>query len=155
MPAWEKVFVDKQTELGTDEDISKGLASWSNGRLDGIASCRLWGFMCVVELVLPDTEWHQFDKMFVPVYQGTMPPRRTHRVLQAQIKQDHVGKFLLITRTGHFNEQRRYQLVEEPAEAAANKEYVEIEQEHVGKWVTLILDSKGHHFVFTDKGRIV
>lgn len=61
---WEKFLIDGTTEVGTDEDIDKGLASWTRGKQD-ICKCILSFENLLLDVTIPQPStiipWKQKD----------------------------------------------------------------------------------------------
>lgn len=154
MNTWKKIFIDGSEELGSDQAIQEGKASWSKGRLDDIETCHLSTESCHVSLTLPGTEWHQFDRMEVPVCIGAQDPTRRQRVLQAKITDAHVGHYVQENIQGFGNTLRNYLFVDDiPAKTFKNQNFIEIEEHYIGSWFTLILDAYGVHLLVGEKGQ--
>jgi hypothetical protein len=159
MSTWMKIFTDGTREPGSDIDIDTGRASWSRGKLENIESCVLTGFGSQISLEIPNTDWHQFDRMEVPVATGKHESIRRGRVLQAQIKVEHVGCFIQELYTGRYLDKgdpvrkRWFSILEElEASSPVNSDYIEIRPKHLDKWFTVMLDDVGIHISFSDKG---
>jgi hypothetical protein len=151
---WIKEFTDGTTERGSDVDIAAGKASWSKGRLGGIQSVKLLHDLWTVTLVVPETNWHQFDRFQVDLSQlGEQTPKRTHRAIQAEVQQHHVGQQLVCFDIGGCFV---WAAIQEIQEAGVNQFMSEpIQSSHVGKWVTIVLSKRKHpHVGFLAKGRI-
>jgi len=150
MARWVKFFGDDTKESGSDQEIEAGVASWSKGRLDGISCVRLFNLFNVCVLKVPDTEWHQFDRFVVEANPGTHKPVRTHMVVQALLKEQHVGCLMVCDR-GTSHRLR----VEIKKKNGKRKFIKEITERDVGRWITLVAPSKGLPYVaFADKGRL-
>jgi hypothetical protein len=153
MGAWVKLFVDGSKEHGSDQEIAKGNASWSRGRLDGIREVRLFGKTQVCSLSVPNTLWHQFDRFIVVVSEGTPQPIKTHQVAQAEIKDIHVGLSLVGSNNGgcYF-----WTMVQDIRQSNKNSFLCKlIEEEDVGKWLTVVLPSRDYpRITFSTKGKI-
>lgn len=158
MGKWIKRFIDGTEEHGTDRAIKEGRASWSKGKLKYMVGCRLMGFMCVADIHLDETEWHQFDKFIVPLGYTQYPSLRTHRAVQAKIRPKHIGSFIKIVRSGDFNEGISCFLIPELPDMEdlidSIPVYTEIMPEHLDKWFTVFIDKLGIHYLFADKGAI-
>jgi hypothetical protein len=152
MPTWVKIFSDNSCEYGKDSDIAIGKASWSKGKLENI---------CAVEfrerderrclLVVPNTSWHQFDRFSVIVSEGTHQPTRTHRVIQAKIKEEHIGFFLTKGPSNRPYPRWAVSKVQHPFDSLCMR----ITKEHVGKWLTVILPSRGRsEITFSVRGKM-
>lgn len=161
MSTWIKKFIDDTEEYGDDKAIYEGRASWSRGRLEGIKECILTGFGHEVSISLPDTEWHQFDRMEVPVGVGQHKPVRRARILQAKITVEHTSSFIEELLLGshvedkydYYFDKRSYSILEElPANSCLNHTFIEIKQKHLDKWFTIMIDDMGIHISFADKG---
>ena len=144
--SWIKSFVDGSIETGTDGDIEENKASWSKGRLDGIKDVLLIDGFVSCSLSLDNTSWHQFDRFIVPLEIGTNRPIRTHRVIQAEIKPHHVGKYLNINKPCcSFFCCTLEDTVSE----------FQIKEKHVGKWLSVILQLRhGLSVNILNKGQI-
>lgn len=144
--SWIKSFVDGSIETGSDRDIEEKKASWSKGRLDCIKEVLLIDGFLSCSLSLKNTSWYQFDRFIVPLEVGTNRPLRTHRVIQAEIKEHHVGKYLTIQQPccSFFC----FSLIDTPTD-------FKIEQKHIGKWISIILKLRhGPSLKILDKGQL-
>ncbi len=151
MGTWEKVFYDGSSEIGRDEDIENKKASWSKGRLEKMKACWLYGFMCEVFVHIPNTEWHQFDRYEIPLAVGQHEGRKIIRALQAEIKPEHVNCVFNHNVEGSFSDRQNFIFNQEPSDGSTP---ILIEEENVGKWLTVTIDFKGTiRFCFTDKGK--
>jgi hypothetical protein len=151
MAGWLKIFKDNTKEYGGDEDIAKGKASWSRGKLDNIAEVRISNNRQTASLSVQETSWHQFDRLMVGVSVGTQHPTVTHRVIQAEVKPHHVGKSLICSNTGgcFF-----WAVVDEP-NASSELFSKQITEAHVGKWITLILPERDYPSIaFSVRGKM-
>ena len=129
---WLKFFNDGTLERGSDVDIDKGLASWSKGRQDNIKSVHLEHNFNTCCLSLPNTQWYQYDRYMAMLGQaGNNVSKRTGRVIQAQIKQEHVGKTLSSMVSKGITVAN---LDDTPSENG-----ILISQKHVGLWVTMYI----------------
>ena len=147
MGAWIKLFDDGSRELGTDHQIECGLASWSRGRLDGILEVQLANRGILASLSVPKTNWHQFDHFIAQVQVGKVVPERLFRVVQAELKAEHKGMFLLREWNGTFI----YWISVEPS---TKKDSVEITEEMIGKWITLVLPEFGYpYMILAERGK--
>jgi hypothetical protein len=150
MIGWLKLFTDNTKEYGNDEAIEAGKASWSRGRLDDIQEVRLFNISRTGSLTVPDTMWHQFDRLIVPLVEGTHKPQRTHQVVQAKIYEHHIGMYLVCSCVG----QRFFWAVvgDKIEEAFFTKE---ITKHHLDKWLTVILPAKDYPAMsFSPKGKM-
>lgn len=151
MGLWIKYFYDGTKEIGTDYDIEEGLASWSQGELTNIKGVVLSiDFGTKIFLEVPNTEWHQFDRMSVLVTYGTTKPKRQYRVIQALIKQEHVGLPLLY----HLNSS--HVMVSNNTFDVRHKGFMEsILPNRVGKWLSVVMqEDKKSIVVFSERGKI-
>ncbi len=152
MGAWLKLFTDGTKERGSDGDITKRQASWSKGRLKDIQEVRLFNRSRACSLMVPETSWHQFDRFSVIVSEGTQQPTITHRVVQAEIKPEHVGLFLISSNSGqHFS----WTVVRELKDADTNHFCKLLTEKHVGKWLTVVLPERDYPGItFSTKGKM-
>ena len=94
---WIKHFTDGSTEEGSDHNIAFGNASWTRGRLEDISKVELTNGAYNAILEVPKTEWLQFDRLQAMATIGkNILPTRQYRVIQALIKPEHVGSYLLV-----------------------------------------------------------
>jgi hypothetical protein len=135
MGAWVKVFKDFTTEGGSDLEISKGRASWSKGRLKNIIRVFISEKLSSATLELPDTQWHQFDRMACIEGQTI----RLFRVIQAKILEHHKGSYLCYA--NDKNSKKTYfswcYLSDEPK----SQNSLLIESSHIGKWISIQVSS--------------
>jgi hypothetical protein len=144
MEAWEKFFKDGTTEIGSDEAIENQLASWSRGRLDDIISVSIFNDNCGVSIAFPDTNWHQFDRFIAFLGDSGQQQNRIARIIQAEIKQNHVGKYIIIKDTTSMS------MIELQDEKADFK----IVDFHVSKWLTAVLYIDNRIGIYiSDRGR--
>ena len=91
--SWVKSFTDGSKEDGPDYLINAGQASWSKGKLSNITEVFLsFGFYAAT-LVIPNTQWHQFDRYSIKLGEDDVATRK-YRYIQAQIQKAHVGLYL-------------------------------------------------------------
>jgi hypothetical protein len=153
MGLWIKFFTDKTNEYGTDELIKNKKASWSKGKFENIKHCRISVFDSLIDIEIPNTEWHQFDKFIAVLGEGTYKSVRTHMVLQAKIKSEHIGKFISINYyTGDICDAFECKLTNE---AIPSSTCIQIEESHCNKWFTGIIDKEGPYVSISDKGSIL
>ena len=93
---WIKYFTDNTLQSGDDTLISAHLSSWSLGRLQDISSVKVYNNEWEVLVQIQDTEWHQFDRLAVAFNKGKKQPVLLYRVIQALIKPNVIGKYLII-----------------------------------------------------------
>jgi hypothetical protein len=162
MSSWIKYFNDGSEEKGSDEDIEKGLASWSRGRLEGIESVSLFKEGHKASIVIPNTEWHHFDRYVALLEYGANESARVARVIQAEIKEDHVGRRLLYS--SRLQRKEAIDYYEEKIImdclfsnlSPGEQELVNINKEHTGRWFTFIWNEEGPSKIgFSDKGRML
>lgn len=146
MGAWLKLFIDGSSERGSDLDIAEGKASWSRGRLDNIKSVQLFDKTLCCVLTVPDTNWHQYDRYIAPLgIVGKGISTKTARVVQAEIKPEHLGMGVTISSsTGVLF----VSLCDTPS-----KNDILISQDHVGLWLTTYILINGHiGFIISQRG---
>lgn len=147
--AWVKFFTDGTQERGSDADISRGSASWTRGRLDSIEEVSITEGRISCKLKVADTEWFQFDRLAAPMAPGVHRPCRTHRVIQAKIKDHHVGLSVEGLQDGP---QRRWYWLDNKSFGAT---VMKIALTDVGKWITAIIPSRGiPYVVISERGKI-
>lgn len=135
MNGWIKFFADGSQVKGLDMDIMAGTASWSKSRFEGLEKVELRCGKRKAVLECPgERNWHQFDRMIVPVGIGKHIPLRSHRVVQAQINPVDINKHLNIYPCNYWS---CVAVLGEQDNAA--KQVVVINEETVGKWVTVVL----------------
>ena len=145
MSAWIKVFNDGTREVGTDESIRQNKASWSRGKLNDIKSVQIFEGQFGIRFTVEDTEWHQFDRFVSFLGQIGDQCNRVFRCIQAQIKQKHIGKYIIINKI-------------EPVYLISLGDMetnFKITKEYIGKWISCaILPSGKITIAISDKGRI-
>lgn len=147
--AWVKFFSDGTHETGSDKDIACGRASWSKGRLDGIIEVSIEEGQTSCKLRVEDTEWFQFDRLAAPMAPGVHKPCRTHRVIQAKIKDHHVGHII----ASEQNSQKLECWIANGGILIHVRK--RITEEDVGKWLTAIIPSRGTpYFVVSERGKL-
>ena len=153
MGAWIKFFADNSLEHGRDKDISKGEASWTQGRLNDIIEVRLFNELLSCSLSALNTCWHQFDRFSVVVSEGTQQSIRTHRVVQAEIKPYHIGFLLMSSHTGG---NYSWVIVQDLRHSKKAYSFCKLlTEKDVGKWLTLILPDKDYpRITFSTKGKM-
>ena len=142
---WKKHFSDGEKEFGPDNTET---TSWSKGRLDDIREVHLSDDSSNARLVLPNTEWHQFDRYELNLETGQ--EKRTLRIVQAKIQKEHLGfmmqyggndDFLIVQYLNNASETIRY-----PSET--------ITENLLGKWATVVLPkNKKPYFLICNKGK--
>lgn len=87
MGQWVKNFVDKTSFVGTDEDISKGIASWRNSRNNDITSVSIEdnGQFCVISG--PFSEFWQSDT-YEQNYMSKTPQIVVRRIQRQFVSKD-------------------------------------------------------------------
>ena len=83
MYGWIKLFADGTEEIGTDEDVHKKQASWSQGRLEDMIGAEIIHGNKRIAIHAPGTFW-QSDDYEVTVHQNGEPELKVRR-LQKQI----------------------------------------------------------------------
>lgn len=146
--AWVKLFEDGSREFGTDRQISMGEASWTRGRLTNIKEVQLLDTIILASLSIPSTSWHQFDHFIVKVdFDKPMPPTKIYSIVQAEIKEHHVGLFINNLSYGPYV---YYINVHNRREASS----ILISETMVGKWITLVLPKRGQPYVnISERGK--
>jgi len=144
MGTWTKVFKDGSTEVGTDAQITNQKASWSRGRLDNIKSVEIYEKNFGISCTIDNTSWHQFDR-FISFFNQTGPQcNRVFRAIQAQIKQKHIGKYIIINRIQFVY----FITINDtgPGFMIANK--------HIDKWLTFAISHSGKfNMSISEKGK--
>lgn len=151
MGLWIKYFYDGTKEIGTDYDIQEGLASWSQGELTNIKGVVLsLDADNKIFLEVPNTEWYQFDRMSALMTYGKTKSKRQYRVIQALIKQEHIGSSLF------YNIPKSHILVSDNASSVESKFLIEeISSDRTGKWLSVIVEEdKKPVIVFSKRGKI-
>ena len=153
MGAWIKFFADGSKETGTDAAIQDGSASWSRGKLDDIKSVSISDGLNFCTMEVPDTEWHQFDRMMASIAYGVNRPRRVWRAVQALVKPEHVGLSLYCKMNGAY---ASYVLIRESVADENRDDFVErITDARVGKWLTAVVSAgKRPYMGFSKRGKI-
>jgi len=146
MGVWIKLFNDGSSEHGSDSDIINKQASWSRGRLDGIESVQIFEGNVGVVLVVPNTEWYQYDR-YVALLDtpGVHVPTRVARVVQALIKPEHIGK--------RVNFKQAIGLFYASLEDTPSEQGLLVCKEHVGLWISIyVLINKQAGIQFCERG---
>ena len=149
MGMWQKLFSDGSSELGTDFQIQRGEASWSKGNLKDIESVQLSSNHIIACLTVPYTSWHQFDRFEVKINEGVPSSKRVYRVIQAEVKPHHVGKYLVQRDRGKQIFWVFVDLLPLP------KESIKINPSMIGKWITVVVPERGYpYLILSSKGQI-
>jgi hypothetical protein len=139
MGAWIKVFNDGSTENGLDSDIEAKKASWSKGRLSDISKVQIYEKMIECVLSVQETNWHQFDRYTADISSvGTVKSKRIGRVIQAEIKQQHVGMYLCYNIEDH---RFLWANVTNYASKQDSQKVIRITSNLVGQWISLCISS--------------
>lgn len=157
---WVKYFENETKEYASQSDINEGKASWSNGRLEDMIAAEVgFGKYTASICVSKKTEWHQFDRMIVPVGIGAHRPKKVATTIQAQIKIDHDGGYIIETILDENN--RKYFFTKEIKNLKANQKLYPIKQKYFDKWFTVTIMEHESKFAecnyivsFTDKGKL-
>jgi len=132
MGAWLKLFEDGTSERGSDADISKGKSSWSQGCLNNIKSVQIFERRHCCVLNMPNTNWHQYDRYIAPLdNMGNNASVRIARVMQAEIKPEHIGKNVFVIKS--------IRTIIANLCSNVSENGILISQEHVGLWVTMYI----------------
>jgi hypothetical protein len=140
MGRWIKFFTDGSLENGSDEKIREGKASWSKGRLTDIKEVSLLNLNYMGTLTVPDTEWHQFDRLMVPVSEGIHVPQYIYRVVQAEIQAQHIGMYI-----NFFRESDEIIYCCRLSHGCSYTN--QILDSHVGKWISFVLPASNPPYV--------
>ena len=153
MGSWLKLFADGTKEHGSDQEIARGNASWTLGRHEGIKEVRIFHKLQVCSLTVPNTSWHQFDRFSAIVSEGIAQSKRTHRVIQAEIRPHHVGLSLICSHTGGYYS---WAIVQELNDSSKHQFFCKVlRKDHVGKWLTVVLpDGDYPGMTFSIKGKM-
>lgn len=152
MSGWIKYFSDDTTEIGLDSAIKANIVSWSKGQLNNIREVKLLAGTHSCLLSVPNTKWHQFDRFIISVTEGIHKPIRTHQVIQALIEDIHLDKNIACSRGAKYS---RWVAIVDDSELKEDTFLKKVNKSLIGKWITLIVPSKGlSYVVFTDKGKI-
>jgi len=133
MGHWTKYFIDQKTERGTDQDIQRGLASWSRGRLYGIRAVELEGSNYQLGIYGTGDYW-QSDTYNVSMAEGVSV--LTHRRIEKQIEPgDLFFAHCILTEKKHqiwFSNQLGH--------PNCKKQIQVLPSSYIGKWLILELD---------------
>jgi hypothetical protein len=135
---WIKHFKDGQTETGFDHQVKARTASWRHGRLEGLVAVDMRHGPLQVTLSAGEGKWWQSDTL-VSKFRGYGKVGETSylvRRVQRQIMAVDVGKRLV--KLPRDETSILFRLDEHPSNRVT--EHVLIEQRHVGKWLTVVLD---------------
>jgi hypothetical protein len=153
MGAWIKVFEDGSIERGLDSDILNKKASWSKGSLSGIAKVQISEKMTEGLLSVPQTDWHHFDRYIADIScVGKATSQRICRVIQAEIKPQHIGAYLCY----NIKDQRFvWASVANSFSKQDAQNVIQITNDLVGKWISLCVSSSGNNFVWIgERGKL-
>ena len=144
MSYWVKHFADSTHEVGKDDDIRQGKASWSRGRLKGITAATL-GYSGAV-VVVPGTNIWQKDKYGAAF---NLPPSRISRSLGVMIQEQDVGKNLFLRQMG--NDVYHIKITDQAVIGTPTV----VEPEHVGQWAVVTIQRNGNpKFTIEDRYRV-
>jgi len=135
---WIKIFNNRAEEMVLDEDILAGEGSWSKGELDDLYGVVILSAGKKARLIIPDTEWHQFDKFSMTVAPGKYRPNRTHQVVQALIKPHHVGKVVELNTDKKLT--ARSARVIDKDKRSDRFFFFNIRERHIGQWLSLAVE---------------
>lgn len=148
MGTWIKIFKDGSVEHGSDKDILKRKASWSKGKLTDIESVKIFENNLCGSMIIPNTEWHQYDRYMASLLSfkdSNQQSCRTARVIQAKVKQEHVGKYI--------NHKYMSGMLFVNLGNKANNDNILITKNHIDLWITLYLLCNGQTgIVICEKG---
>jgi hypothetical protein len=149
--SWIKIFKDKSKEYGSDLDIINKNASWSAGKQRDIAEVFLSDGVCSLSFSVPDTEWFQFDRYLAYLSFGTNSSVRTHRVVQAKIKENHIDCFLAASlKDTYFC----WAVLDKDKDNEHDYIY-QIKENDIGKWITIsLVNRKSVSVSFATKGKM-
>lgn len=152
MGAWTKYFIDGTIEIGSDYNISRGLASWSKGRLDNIKMVDIYENDNAAGLSISDTNWHQLDRFVAAVQPGPVFGTRTHRVVQAEIKHCHVGCTITHWRINKYNMVKVGKTIGSLVDDYSIPNV--IPKSAIGKWLTVVVSADGSFsYGFAEKNK--
>lgn len=146
MGAWVKLFSDGTQEIGTDDDVNSGIASWSKGRLTDIREVQLTNIVTLASLSVPDTNWYQFDRYTFDIIENHA--KRIFRVIQAEIQNKHVGMWFNQSWAGKYMFWASVNGNDPTAELSMC-----IPPDLIGSWATIVLHEFAPPFaIFTKRG---
>lgn len=154
---WIKYFTDGSIEEGFDYQIDANQASWTKGKLKNIKSVNIIGegYNCTLEI--NNTEWYQFDRFITAV--GSDSSSRVLRVIQAQIKEHHIGKYLLF----RSNEQYHKDILvihksKEIKDLSLYKtvNYLYLDDKFLNQWISIVgnTNQESYSIIITQKGKV-
>ena len=144
MGAWVKFFKNASPEIGTDQAIESGRASWSRGSLHDIVKVQLSDKSLSVILVVPDTEWYQFDRYHAYIGEEKRPKAtRVARVIQAEVQKKHIGRDLLYNNSTYLFE----------VKINGEDNGYKITERDVGKWITVSIVGSKISWCLAEKGK--
>lgn len=145
MNGWIKLFADGTDEIGSDEYISKKLASWSKGRLEDMTGVELHHNGTVVILEGTGSFW-QSDDLIARMSQNGRSQLITRRI-QKQIQDDDM--WLLTDHCPNFYRYSvaSYRNIQHPF---SGKMRILAQR---GKWLTLELDVVTNNVIFSFQDR--
>jgi hypothetical protein len=135
MGTWIKTFTDGSIECGSDRDIKKRKASWTQGRLTDIEAVKIFEKNLCGVLNIPNTEWHQYDRYMASILSPNPQSYRTARVIQAKITPEHIGKYI--------NPIQLAGIVLVDLDDKPNNDNILITKDYVDSWITFYILCNG------------
>ena len=147
---WLKCFTDHTTESGTDELVQQKLASWSRGRLEGLAAVQLFWNNHEIQYVADEGEYWQSDDM-VAVYGGpgsTTLAKFLIRRLGRKINTNDIGKVIWLQSIIQPSGKTWFVSFSDPSQGSMSipneQIFAEITDDMVDEWVVAELNSEGN-----------
>ena len=140
MSYWIKQFADGSMEQGTDEDVMRGRASWTKGRLKDM-SCAILHFCGTIIKVAGSHIW-QKDQFVSGI--GPYPPTRIARSLGVQITEREVGQCAYLEDAGSHV----YTLAFAPM---AKGKHVRLTKDDINSWVVIKISQSGTVGLFIEE----
>jgi len=141
MNGWIKLFADGTKEIGSDELVQKGLASWSKGRLVNMVGVELHHDDRIVILEGTGKFWQSDDYMARMSQNGTSD--LVTRRIQKLIYDD--DAWMLID---HVNQFSRYKIVNRITHGINGFISKRKILSQMGKWLTIEMDVKTGRTIF-------
>lgn len=145
---WIKYLTNKRFEVGSEELIKEGKASWSRGNLTDINKVALYGFNKAICMDIPYTDWHQFDRYITDFSSDQSSPILIYRVIQAQIQKSHLNNYICYNI--NKNAPNLIFLCNQKI-GTLNKK---ISEDYTNKWLTCLISEKEIKILLANKGTL-
>ena len=145
---WVKYLTNNRFEVGSDNLIKEGKASWSRGNQTDIKKVVLYGFDKGISLDVPSTNWYQFDRFITDFSSNSNPSLLVYRAIQAQLTEYHLNNYICY----NINKNTPNLLfVSNTKKGVLNTKILE---EYINKWLTCLIYKEEIKIIITDKGTL-